>query len=983
MCILKVVINNKEHYFTAFGHHDSDPEIIYFPEILGQKLFIEENSVVTVSIVKDSVPDCLSCNFSLDQGQNTVDLQSIQDELRDQILNQLRVIYPNMVFPFLCKDDSILYFKIHSIIPKSKAALLVPNTEIHFTELNSPNPPDQDDTSLTNFSRMLKDPFGFLFSKRDQVDTVDSSSSSKFKSCNNIGHTIHSKIFTVIKPFDDLNYCKTQINTIWINPKYMLNQSKITIVILHKLLSKSEKIKRKENKSGSNSKTVDQSFVISDEIFLSTIVDVKVSSLIPQDCIIVSDNLRQLMDLHSNSKVFIQKPNLEVINSSELKIPSTTSLSLYPLDCNSTFSREFIKTSLKNYATENDHLVGGYGSLLKISGQLFYAVTDSTIIYIDNHNIDDVTIYLKSVKISPNFTTKWGKSLPLSKLTDCHEMIQSTSDERFGFSSINGNKFISWMENESTKLEAFLNLIFNHNHQSDLRYSLMSKTLLLCGASKSGKSSLLKHVIEKFEKNQQPPLYVRTIKCNEWKSMTKLKSSWNETFEDCVFYQPSILIVDGLDLVASKISREEEGFGTETMASLRVAHFFASLTRKLVTSECKFGFKIAIIATCKSEETLNLFLAPSSGECIFYDTINMPSPDYDQRETILTNLLLQKRCKMSANTISSSLIASTYGYSFSDLDKLIDLAIHHSLTSKSDLNELDLLQTRAQFKPSFMQGIKSHAKSSLTFSNIGGLDNVKKILSQTILQPLKYPILYSKCPIRPPQNVLLYGPPGTGKSMIADALANESNIQVIKVRGPELLSKYIGRSEESIRLLFENARKIKPCVIFFDEFDSLATRRGQDTTGVTDRVVNQLLVQMDGVETIDRQIFVVATTSRPDMIDPALLRPGRLDKWLRCDYPNADERLEIWKIFSSTLSTFFDDTFDHSMISGMTENFSGADIKALLINSLYEAIDEYESKDAHLKSSLTISITKEHLMKALQKTSLLYDNNKRKEYQQL
>ena len=144
---------------------------------------------------------------------------------------------------------------------------------------------------------------------------------------------------------------------------------------------------------------------------------------------------------------------------------------------------------------------------------------------------------------------------------------------------------------------------------------------------------------------------------------------------------------------------------------------------------------------------------------------------------------------------------------------------------------------------------------------------------------------------------MLFGYPGCGKTLLASAVARECSLNFVSVKGPELLNKYIGASEKSIRDLFERAKAAKPCVLFFDEFDSIAPRRGHDSTGVTDRIVNQLLTEMDGAEGLDG-VYVLAATSRPDLIDPALLRPGRLDKSIICGVPNESERLEV-RIFAS------------------------------------------------------------------------------------
>lgn len=186
--------------------------------------------------------------------------------------------------------------------------------------------------------------------------------------------------------------------------------------------------------------------------------------------------------------------------------------------------------------------------------------------------------------------------------------------------------------------------------------------------------------------------------------------------------------------------------------------------------------------------------------------------------------------------------------------------------------------------------------------------------------------------------MLLYGAPGTGKTLLAGAVAKESGMNFISIKGPELLSKYIGASEQAVRDVFQRAQAAKPCILFFDEFDSLAPRRGHDSTGVTDRVVNQLLTQLDGVEGL-QGVYVLAATSRPDLIDPALMRPGRLDKALYCPPPDQEARLEILQALTSSLALATD--VDLEQIAITTESFTGADLKALLYNAQLEAIHNH------------------------------------------
>ncbi|PKU40974.1 peroxisome biogenesis factor 1 [Limosa lapponica baueri] len=261
-----------------------------------------------------------------------------------------------------------------------------------------------------------------------------------------------------------------------------------------------------------------------------------------------------------------------------------------------------------------------------------------------------------------------------------------------------------------------------------------------------------------------------------------------------------------------------------------------------------------------------------------------------------------------------------------------------------NLTTLDFQKALKDFTPLALRNVNLHKPKDIGWDRIGGLKDVKQILMDTIMLPAKYPELFANLPIRQRSGVLLYGAPGTGKTLLAGAVARESGMNFISIKGPELLSKYIGASEQAVRDIFNRAQAAKPCIVFFDEFDSIAPRRGHDNTGVTDRVVNQLLTQLDGVEGL-QGVYVLAATSRPDLIDPALLRPGRLDKCLYCPPPDQNSRYEILKALSHSLSLAND--VDFQDLAAKTERFTGADLKALLYNAQLEAVH------THLGSGLT------------------------------
>jgi len=214
------------------------------------------------------------------------------------------------------------------------------------------------------------------------------------------------------------------------------------------------------------------------------------------------------------------------------------------------------------------------------------------------------------------------------------------------------------------------------------------------------------------------------------------------------------------------------------------------------------------------------------------------------------------------------------------------------------------------------------------WTDIGGLDDVKQQLREAVEWPLKHPEYFKEMGIDPPKGILLYGPPGTGKTLLAKAVATESEANFIGVKGPEVLSKWVGESEKAIREIFRKARQAAPCIIFFDEIDSIVPRRGgRFDSGVTDRIVNQLLTEMDGLERLEG-VVVIAATNRPDIIDPALLRPGRFDRLIYVPPPDEKARLEILKVHTRNMPLAED--VDLLEIAKKTEGYTGADIEVLV-----------------------------------------------------
>ncbi|TIA89139.1 hypothetical protein E3P99_02228 [Wallemia hederae] len=251
----------------------------------------------------------------------------------------------------------------------------------------------------------------------------------------------------------------------------------------------------------------------------------------------------------------------------------------------------------------------------------------------------------------------------------------------------------------------------------------------------------------------------------------------------------------------------------------------------------------------------------------------------------------------------------------------------------------------------------------VTWGDIGALQPIRDELHMAIVQPIRKPELFSTIGINSPCGVLLWGPPGCGKTLLAKAVANESRANFISVKGPELLNKYVGESERAIRQVFIRARSSSPCVIFFDELDALVPRRDDNLSESSSRVVNTLLTELDGLES-RKQVFVIGATNRPDIIDPAMVRPGRLDKLLYVDLPRADERVLIVRTLA-TKTPISDQELgnvDHLITSDRCNGFSGADLAALVRESAVLALRETLVADSD-----NVVVTAAHFDKALDK----------------
>lgn len=438
----------------------------------------------------------------------------------------------------------------------------------------------------------------------------------------------------------------------------------------------------------------------------------------------------------------------------------------------------------------------------------------------------------------------------------------------------------------------------------------------------------------------------------------------------------SVVILDDLDKLCP--AETELQVGGDNGRSRQNSEVICSMVREY----CSMNSPVVLLATAQSKESLNNVIV---GGHVAREIIHLRAPDKDGRRKVLEKLTSQDKSAGSINGHARSVSESTHdswldpsnpgsrpgssendgfvlsrdidflelagktdGYMPGDLVLLISRARNEALirsvqdptaASKAiTLGADDFDNALKGFTPASLRNV-SLTSSTTTFAAIGGLHSTRQTLMETLQYPTKYAPIFAQCPLRLRSGLLLYGYPGCGKTMLASAVAGECGLNFISVKGPEILNKYIGASEKSVRDLFERAQAARPCILFFDEFDSIAPKRGHDSTGVTDRVVNQLLTQMDGAEGLSG-VYVLAATSRPDLIDPALLRPGRLDKSLLCDMPSHSDRVDIIQAVSKKLKMNQEVVSRLDEIAARTEGFSGADIQAVVYNAHLEAVHD-------------------------------------------
>ena len=538
------------------------------------------------------------------------------------------------------------------------------------------------------------------------------------------------------------------------------------------------------------------------------------------------------------------------------------------------------------------------------------------------------------VKIGPNTKVEINEEpVDVSKLEGVSNLVDISYDD------------IGGLKEEVKKVREMIEIPLKRPELFEKLGIAPPKGVLMHGPPGTGKTLLAKAVASESD--------AHFIAINGPEIMSKYvggsEENLREYFEEAEENSPSIIFIDELDAIAPK--REETNGEVERRTVAQLLTLMDGLKSR--------GQVVVIGATNRPDSLDPALRRPGR----FDREIEIGVPDSEERKEVLE---IHTRNMPLADDVDLDKIANTtHGCVGADLESLCkeaamrvvrrilpeiqnDEEIPKEVMEKIVVTGDDFKNAQKEIQPSALREVLVQIPD-IKWDDVGGLEDVKQELKEAVEWPLKHPETFQRLGIRPPKGTLLYGIPGTGKTLLAKAVASESEANFISVKGPELLSKWVGESEKGVREVFRKAKQASPTVIFFDEIDAIAgARSGNDTdSGVTKRVVNQLLTEMDGLEELE-DVAIIAATNRPDILDAGLMRPGRFDRHIQVKEPDEEARVSIFKVHTKDMPLAED--VDLKKLAKNTEGYVGADIEAVCREAAMLALrDDLEASEIPYK----------------------------------
>lgn len=462
-----------------------------------------------------------------------------------------------------------------------------------------------------------------------------------------------------------------------------------------------------------------------------------------------------------------------------------------------------------------------------------------------------------------------------------------------------------------------------------------TKGILLHGPPGSGKSKLAEAIA-----GEAGCAFFRVAATELVTGMSgESESRLRDLFEQAKRDAPSIIFLDEIDAVTPKRENSSRELEKRIVAQLGIC--MDSIAEHFVI----------VIGATNRQECLDPMIRRNGR---FDREISMGIPDTGARFSILK--AVSKRMRLDADVNFEEIATMTPGFVGADLQAVTREAATCAITRifaanpgicEMEPSHLDSIYIRQEDFCAAVGKVQPSAKREgfatipdVTWDNVGALSHLRKEMEEHIVFPIMFKSLYKTFGVSVPAGILLYGPPGCGKTLLAKAVANGSKANFISVKGPELLNKYVGESERAVRLIFQRAAVSAPCVVFFDEVDSLCPIRNSESNQTTERVVNQLLTEMDGIQN-RQQVYILAATNRPDIIDPAMLRPGRLERLMYVPLPDEAGRIDILRKTTASIPLGSDVNFE--LLSKQTQGYSGADLASLVREAGIVAVEKFRS----------------------------------------
>ena len=650
------------------------------------------------------------------------------------------------------------------------------------------------------------------------------------------------------------------------------------------------------------------------------------NSSVPIDGIVVSPIKNKSLTVAKNDLIEVVKPSSAIVTAKEIVFDA--------VDEKGERCFEVLKDELLHVLDGSVIQTSEYVSCCYYGTEYVYQVRKIDVEF-DNHSfvMDKVTERTSNLKLDNESATP-----QIDRTIFCASFLETSisikkSCVKDKENPRNMSDQIGGLQSQKKLLDDLVVLPFKYPNLYQECCITTPKGIILFGQSGTGKTSLAKGILGLI-----PSAYHCIINGPELTSkyLGETEEKLRNIFIETKSKAPSILIIDELDSVCPKRVNSTNDTNRRMIATL--VKLMDSIPSDLV---------FTVIGITNDVSAIDLSLRRPGR---FEKEIEVTVPNLKERFEILSMILKNKRHSLSISDFDE-IVELTHGYVGADLDAVCKeagiIAMRNLLREANieDVNTRSFTVTVDDIKTALLKIGPSALKAvtvdipKVYWKDIGGQGSVKQKLKEAIEWPLKHPDVFKRMGIRPPKGLLMYGPPGCSKTLMAKALATESGLNFISIKGPELFNKYLGESEKAIREIFQKARVAAPSIIFFDEIDAIGVKRSGETGGnnAADRVLAQILTELDGVEGLEG-VIVVAATNRPDIIDSALLRPGRIDRMIYVPLPDEETRKEIFEIQFRTMPVSKD--VNVANLVQISRGYSGAEICSLCRESAIIALRE-------------------------------------------